>query len=95
MATVVILLVMAAFVVWVGLLVATFMFHQTLKRRALPLPEHEDWSLMRASYPPDVHRARLWLFVCVVLFSVLLVTIVVLAAVFDVCPGCVATGPTA
>jgi hypothetical protein len=40
---------------------------------------------MRASYPPDIHRVRLWSSVCLVLFAVLLVTIVVLAAVLDVC----------
>ena len=89
MITVVVLLIVAASGAWIGGVVATFMFHQALKRHGLPVPDYEaDRSWMWASYPPDVHRARLWNFVCIVLFLVC-ITALALTAAFDLCPGCV------
>jgi hypothetical protein len=56
MVAVLVLLIVAALAVWATGLVATSMFNQALQRHGLPVPEPEDWSWMRASYPPDVHR---------------------------------------
>ena len=88
-------LVGAAFIVLVGGLVAYLMLVRLLKRHGLPTPNDGDWSWIRASYPPDVHRARLWAFVCILLFLVCIIAAATLSEAFDLCPGCVFTSSPA
>ncbi len=88
-------LVGAAFVLWVGGLVTYLMLVRALKRHGLPTPNDGDWSWTRASYPPDVHRVRLWALVCILLFLACIVTAAALSEAFDLCPGCVLTSPPA
>ena len=71
---VVILLVGAAFALWVGGIVTHFLFIQALKRHGLPVPDAEDFSWVRAAYPPEVHNIRWWHFACAILFLACLVT---------------------
>ena len=62
---------------------------RAMKRHGLTTPDPEgDNSWMWASYPPEVHRLRVWNIACIVVFVGCIAAAAVLTQIFDLCPDC-------
>jgi predicted naringenin-chalcone synthase len=89
-----ILLAVAAFS-WIAGIVTHFLFTRALRKHGLKVPNVDDWSWARATYPPGVTRIRSWIWIWAFLFLGCVAAAAILTYVFDLCPGCKATGMAA